>query len=201
MAEYDYTFKVVLIGDSGVGKSSILLKYVEDRFEPSFPYTIGIDFKIKNIIVGEKRVRVAVWDTAGQERFRTISTAHYRGAQAVIFVYDITNPESYNNIINWHLTLTKNIKDYHNLSMILVGNKTDLDESRKVRYSEGRRMADTYDMSFIETSAKDGSDISSIFDIVVGECIGKVAHLQGELCEEHTTIAIEDPPQEEKKCC
>uniref|UniRef100_A0A2K6T3Q0 small monomeric GTPase n=1 Tax=Saimiri boliviensis boliviensis TaxID=39432 RepID=A0A2K6T3Q0_SAIBB len=98
---YDYLFKLLLIGDSGVGKTCVLFRFSEDAFNSTFISTIGIDFKIRTIELDGKRIKLQIWDTAGQERFRTITTAYYRGAMGIMLVYDITNEKSFDNIRNW----------------------------------------------------------------------------------------------------
>ena len=105
---YDHLFKLLLIGDSGVGKTCILFRFSDDAFNTTFISTIGIDFKIKTIDIGGKRVKLQIWDTAGQERFHTITTSYYRGANGIMLVYDITNPKSFDNITKW----LKNITDF-----------------------------------------------------------------------------------------
>eukprot|EP01036_Dinobryon_divergens_P027525 gene27525-36319_t len=100
-SKYDYLIKLLLIGDSGVGKSCLLLRYSDDSFTSSFITTIGIDFKIKSILCGESKVKLQIWDTAGQERFRTITTAYYRGAMGILMVYDVSDEESFTNVRNW----------------------------------------------------------------------------------------------------
>jgi Ras-related protein Rab-8A len=100
-ATYDYLIKLLLIGDSGVGKSCLLLRFSDDAFNTSFITTIGIDFKIRTVEIDNKRCKLQIWDTAGQERFRTITTAYYRGAMGILLVYDITDEQSFANIRNW----------------------------------------------------------------------------------------------------
>eukprot|EP00882_Tetradesmus_deserticola_P014232 GHRQ01015128.1.p1 GENE.GHRQ01015128.1~~GHRQ01015128.1.p1 ORF type:complete len:174 (+),score=46.42 GHRQ01015128.1:332-853(+) len=109
--DYDYLIKLLLIGDSGVGKSCLLLRFSEDSFTPSFITTIGIDFKIKKIFLDNKWVKLQIWDTAGQERFRTITSAYYRGAMGILLVYDVTDEASFNNIRNWMRNIEQHASD------------------------------------------------------------------------------------------
>jgi Ras-related protein Rab-8A len=99
--KYDHLLKLLLIGDSGVGKSCILLRYSDDSFTSSYITTIGIDFKIKNLVIDNSKAKLQIWDTAGQERFRTITTAYYRGAMGILVVYDVTNLDSFQSVRNW----------------------------------------------------------------------------------------------------
>jgi Ras-related protein Rab-8A len=116
----------------GVGKSCLLLRYSDDSFTSSFITTIGIDFKIKTIMVGESKVKLQIWDTAGQERFRTITTAYYRGAMGILLVYDVSDETSFVNVRNWMRQIDQNAAE--NVNRILIGNKCDVDASERVRY-------------------------------------------------------------------
>ena len=129
-ADYDHLIKLLLIGDSGVGKSCLLLRFSDGSFTTSFITTIGIDFKIKTVELDGKRIKLQIWDTAGQERFRTITTAYYRGAMGILLVYDVTDESSFNNIRNWIRNIEQHASD--NVNKILVGNKADMDESKRV---------------------------------------------------------------------
>ena len=135
-AEYDYLFKVLLIGNSGVGKSSLLLRFADDVFTDNFMPTIGVDFKIRTIEVDGKTIKLQIWDTAGQERFKTITSSYYKGAHGIIVTYDITDRESFSAIENWMGEVEKHASD--NISRILVGNKSDMEDSRQVSSDEGK---------------------------------------------------------------
>ncbi|KXS16084.1 putative ethylene-responsive small GTP-binding protein [Gonapodya prolifera JEL478] len=160
-ASYDYLIKLLLIGDSGVGKSCLLLRFSDDSFTPSFITTIGIDFKIRTVDLDGKRVKLQIWDTAGQERFRTITTAYYRGAMGILLVYDVTDERSFNNVRNW----IRNIEQHatEGVSKILVGNKCDMNEKRAVTKEQGQALADEYGIRFIETSAKSNQGVEEAF--------------------------------------
>ncbi|MCO5605711.1 hypothetical protein L7F22_059895 [Adiantum nelumboides] len=148
--DHDYLVKLLLIGDSGVGKSCLLLRFSDDTFTTSFITTIGIDFKIRTIELDGKRVKLQIWDTAGQERFRTITTAYYRGAMGIILVYDVTDESSFNNIRNWIRNIEQHASD--NVNKILVGNKADMDESKRaVSTARGQALANEYGLNFYET--------------------------------------------------
>lgn len=161
-ADYDHLIKVLLIGDSGVGKSCLLLRFSDDSFTTSFITTIGIDFKIRTIELDGKRIKLQIWDTAGQERFRTITTAYYRGAMGILLVYDVTDESSFNNIRNWIRNIEQHASD--NVNKILVGNKADMDESKRaVPTSRGQSLADEYGIKFLETSAKTNLNVEQVF--------------------------------------
>lgn len=129
-AKYDYLIKLLLIGDSGVGKSCLLLRYSDDSFTSSFITTIGIDFKIKSILIDESKVKLQIWDTAGQERFRTITTAYYRGAMGILLIYDVTDENSFRNVGNWMKQIEINAAD--NVNKILIANKCDVPRAERV---------------------------------------------------------------------
>jgi len=158
--DYDYLFKLLLIGDSGVGKSCILLRYSEDTFTDTYISTIGVDFKIKSVVVDGKRVKLQIWDTAGQERFRTITSSYYRGAQGIIIVYDVTDQVTFTNTKNW----LQEIERYAggSVTKLLVGNKIDK-SNRVVETAAGQDYAQGLGMSFIETSAKSCTNIDQVF--------------------------------------
>eukprot|EP00005_Dracoamoeba_jomungandri_P000270 CAMPEP_0174255094 /NCGR_PEP_ID=MMETSP0439-20130205/4429_1 /TAXON_ID=0 /ORGANISM="Stereomyxa ramosa, Strain Chinc5" /LENGTH=216 /DNA_ID=CAMNT_0015337101 /DNA_START=97 /DNA_END=747 /DNA_ORIENTATION=- len=157
---YDYLIKLLLIGDSGVGKSCLLLRFSEDSFTPSFITTIGIDFKIRTIELDGKRIKLQIWDTAGQERFRTITTAYYRGAMGILLVYDVTDSKSFANIKNW----IRNIEQHatESVNKMLIGNKSDM-QGKKIDAARGKALADEYHIKFLETSAKTGANVEEAF--------------------------------------
>lgn len=157
---YDSIMKILLIGDSGVGKSCLLVRFVEDKFSPSFITTIGIDFKIKTVDINGKKVKLQLWDTAGQERFRTITTAYYRGAMGIILVYDVTDERTFTNIRQWFKTVSEHAND--DAQLLLVGNKSDMD-TRVVTTEQGEGLAKELGIPFIESSAKDDSNVNDIF--------------------------------------
>lgn len=157
---YDSIMKILLVGDSGVGKSCLLVRFVEDRFNPSFITTIGIDFKIKTVDINGKKIKLQLWDTAGQERFRTITTAYYRGAMGIIIVYDVTDERTFTNVRQWYKTVTEHSND--DAQIMLVGNKSDM-ENRVVTYEQGDELAKELHVQFIESSAKDDTNVNEIF--------------------------------------
>uniref|UniRef100_A0A8C1Y9D2 small monomeric GTPase n=1 Tax=Cyprinus carpio TaxID=7962 RepID=A0A8C1Y9D2_CYPCA len=137
---FDYMFKVLIIGNSSVGKTSFLFRYADDSFTSAFVSTVGIDFKVKTVYKNDKRIKLQIWDTAGQERYRTITTAYYRGAMGFILMYDITNEESFGAVQDW----STQIKTYSwdNAQVILAGNKCDMEEERVVSTDNGRLLAE-----------------------------------------------------------
>eukprot|EP01125_Pyxidicula_operculata_P002186 TRINITY_DN12103_c0_g1_i1.p1 TRINITY_DN12103_c0_g1~~TRINITY_DN12103_c0_g1_i1.p1 ORF type:complete len:204 (-),score=41.26 TRINITY_DN12103_c0_g1_i1:120-731(-) len=167
--DFDYLFKLLLIGDSGCGKSSLLLRYSDDVFHENYLSTIGVDFKIKTLEMYGKKAKLQVWDTAGQDRFKTITSAYYRGAHAILVVYDISNPVSFNGVSRW----LREIDQYgsEDVVKILVGNKSDLEDQRKVSFEEGYKLAESYGMRFFETSAKASTAVIETFDQVTSSLL------------------------------
>jgi len=167
--EYDYLFKLIIIGDSSVGKSSILFRFADGDFTESFISTIGIDFKIKTINVDNKIIKLQIWDTAGQERFRTITSSYYRGANGIMVVYDVTNMESFTNVNKWLGEIEKYA--INEAVVLIIGNKCDLKSNRVVDYEEAEEFANQFNIPYIETSAKDCMNITSIFTLMSREII------------------------------
>lgn len=159
--EYDYLFKLLLIGDSGVGKSCLLLRFADDTYAESYISTIGVDFKIRTIQLEGKTIKLQIWDTAGQERFRTITTSYFRGAQGILLVYDVTDRQSFNSIRNWVSQIDQHA-DVH-VNKILIGNKCDCTSETVVTTKEGQELADEFGVPFYETSAKNNINVDEGF--------------------------------------
>ncbi|KAJ2888577.1 ras GTPase [Coemansia aciculifera] len=159
--EYDYLFKLLLIGDSGVGKSCLLLRFADDTYTESYISTIGVDFKIRTIELEGKTVKLQIWDTAGQERFRTITSSYYRGAHGIIVVYDVTDSQSFTDVKQWLQEIDRYASE--GVNKLLVGNKSDLVDARQVDFTAAKELADTLGISFLETSAKDSTNVEQAF--------------------------------------
>ncbi len=159
--EYDYLFKLVIIGDSGIGKSCLLHRFADDIYTEAYISTIGVDFKIRTLEIDGRTCKMQIWDTAGQERFRTITSSYYRGAHGIVIVYDITNRESFTNLEMW----LNEVRNYSSsqVQLILVGTKTDLADKRQVQYTEALEFAETHGMEYIETSAKTAINVEAAF--------------------------------------
>ena len=154
-------FKILLLGDSGVGKSCIIIRYIENNFSNNLMNSIGVDFKLKNIEIDSKKIKLQIWDTAGQERFKTITTSYYKGAHAILVVFDITDRDSFDHVRNWMADIDKFAKE--GVLRILVGNKCDLMNNRQVSTEEAKEIANKYGIKYIETSAKDTINIDDLF--------------------------------------
>uniref|UniRef100_UPI00358E3BC2 ras-related protein Rab-11B isoform X1 n=1 Tax=Myxine glutinosa TaxID=7769 RepID=UPI00358E3BC2 len=163
--EYDYLFKVVLIGDSGVGKSNLLSRFTRNEFNLESKSTIGVEFATRSIQVDGKTIKAQIWDTAGQERYRAITSAYYRGAVGALLVYDIAKHLTYENVERW----LKELRDHadSNIIIMLVGNKSDLRHLRAVPTDEARAFAEKNNLSFIETSALDSTNVEAAFQNIL----------------------------------
>ena len=149
---YDALVKILLLGNSSVGKTCLLMRFCEDTFEPSFITTIGIDFKIRTVEIEGRRVKLQIWDTAGQERFRTITQAYYRQASSILLIYDVCERSSFEHIGSWMQSI-KQHNTSNELYIVLVGNKVDKEADRVVKTEEGKAMADSFGIRFYECSA------------------------------------------------
>ncbi|CAF3225522.1 unnamed protein product [Rotaria socialis] len=169
---YDHLFKLLLIGDSGVGKTCVLLRFCDSAFSTTFISTIGIDFKIRTIELDGRKIKLQIWDTAGQERFKTITTAYYRGAMGIMLVYDITSEKSFDNIKNW----IRNIEEHASVEVerMLIGNKCDMHDKRQVLREKGENLANEYGIKFMETSAKGNLNIDEAFFAIAKDIKAKI---------------------------
>lgn len=180
--DYNYYLKFIIVGDANVGKSCLLLRFIDNKYRDNHDITIGVEFGMKIIKLDDKLIKLQIWDTAGQEAFRSIIRCYYRNSAGVILVYDITNRQSFNNVKFW----LNEIKNYtsDNTSIILVGNKCDLDTSftdnislREVSEDEGKELANEYNLLFIESSAKNSYNIDNIFTILSNNIINKITNV------------------------
>ncbi len=158
---FNYLLKYVIVGDASVGKSNLLLRYTHGQFREEYQLTIGVEFGSNNVLIDDKVYRIQIWDTAGQENFRSITRAYYKNSACALIVYDIARRSSFESISSW-------IEDCKNSSpksvyMVLVGNKSDLEENREVSEEEGRELAEKNGMIFFETSAKTGKNVEQVF--------------------------------------
>ena len=167
--KYDLMFKILILGDSGVGKSSLFLRYTKNEFNADMRSTIGVEFGLKFLKIEDFQLKIQIWDTAGMERYRSITNAYYKGAKGVIIVYDICRKKSFENVDNW-------IEDFKSKAdedavILLIGNKCDLIESREVTMEEAERKAQKNQYGFMETSAKDNNNVDKAFETLFDEIV------------------------------
>eukprot|EP01119_Soliformovum_irregulare_P001583 TRINITY_DN1129_c0_g1_i1.p1 TRINITY_DN1129_c0_g1~~TRINITY_DN1129_c0_g1_i1.p1 ORF type:complete len:244 (+),score=60.96 TRINITY_DN1129_c0_g1_i1:53-733(+) len=165
--EYDYLYKVVLIGDSGVGKSNLLSRFTRNEFNLETKSTIGVEFATRSIQTSGKTIKAQIWDTAGQERYRAITSAYYRGAVGALLVYDIAKHSTFKNVERWLTELRENAD--RNIVIMLVGNKSDLRHLREVPTEEAKLFSEKQKLSFIETSALDSTNVELSFQNILTE--------------------------------
>lgn len=158
---YAYLFKYIIIGDTGVGKSCLLLQFTDKRFQPIHDLTIGVEFGARSIQVDNKTIKLQIWDTAGQESFRSITRSYYRGAAGALLVYDITRRDTFNHLSRWLEEARQN--SHQDMVIMLIGNKSDLEQRRQVSTEEGEKFAKDNDMIFLETSAKTAFHVEDAF--------------------------------------
>ena len=200
-----YVIKILTLGDTMVGKSSIVLRFSDNKFDDNIFATIGIDFKTKFIKVGEATVKVLIWDTAGQEKFQNIAKNYYKGANGVLLVYDITNKKSFERVDFWLKELKENNR-VEDLFICLVGNKIDLEDKRIISKEEGKKYADDNNIHFFEVSAKIPKGIGDLFNKVIKGALDKiVASNEKEDGEDKVRLSSFMEPNELKErhniCC
>ena len=165
-------YKLLLLGDSTVGKTCFLIKYTDQSFQDIHMATIGLDYRVKTMkLKNNKEVKIQIWDTAGQDRFRSITKNYYKGSHGIILIYDITNRRTFENVQKWISQIREETSQ--NVVIYLIGNKIDMKEERKVSTEEGKKLADELGLPFMETSAKEGININEVFDDIV-ERVDKV---------------------------
>lgn len=197
--EYDHLFKLLIIGDSGVGKSSLLLRFADNTFSGNYISTIGVDFKIRTIIIDNEKVKLQIWDTAGQERFRTITSTYYRGAHGVIVVYDVTNGDSFHNISRWLSEIENNCEVENR---ILVGNKNDDPSSKVVLTKDAQGVAQLMNMPLFETSAKENINVEEMFNAITRMVLkSKKDQLSKQSNDNAIKVTKSSGHKSRKKCC
>lgn len=195
-SKYDHLFKLLIIGESGVGKTCLLLRFTDDSFTPNHLTTIGIDFKIKIVNQSSKTIKLQIWDTAGQERFKTITKTYYKGAQGIILTYDVTDENSFKSIRTWVKQIEANAQS--SVCRVLVGNKCDR-EDRKITFEEGKALAEEFNMQFFETSAKSNTNVGEVFDYLTGEILQNAT--ESTMNENNTKIDPNVKARNGKGCC
>jgi Ras-related protein Rab-1A len=195
---YDHLFKLVLLGGSSVGKSSLMTRYTDDTYTDEINSTIGTDFRVKMIKFKSKAIKLQIWDTAGQEKFRSINTTFFRGVHGFIVVFDLNNLDSFKNVRLW----IDDIKTYcaNNYSIMLVGNKCDL--PRVVQESDIKPLTDEFNISYFETSAKTDAGVSTIFETITELIYQKVSGKSAS-ADSLATIKLTEKiyPVKKKSCC
>ena len=193
---YDLRFKIMVIGESKVGKTSLIKRYTQDKFAGIYLTTVGVDFQDKVIQIEDKKIRLQIWDTAGQERFRNIAKNYFHSSDGFLLVYDITDLNSLNSLNYWIEQIKANAPE--NTKRIIVGNKSDLENERKVSKEEGEEFAKKHNIKFYESSAKEGFNVNEVFEYLANE-IYSDAKLKGR--DKPTNTVLKNASKQKKKCC
>lgn len=197
--------RLLMIGDSGVGKTAMLVRYTDDLFDSTYITTIGIDFKIKNVDLDGFRYKLQIWDTAGQERFRTITRNYFRGAMGIIIMYDVTRRESFNAVTRWISDIEAHSDDSSPVpSIVLVANKIDLVESFEVSCDEGRNLANKYNIPFFECSSRNNINIDQLFNFLIRDIVKDNKHMPSLRVASAAAVNMnsgKEKGKEDKSCC
>jgi len=169
---YAYLFKYIIIGDTGAGKSCLLLQFTDKRFQPVHDLTIGVEFGARMVQIDDRQIKLQIWDTAGQESFRSITRSYYRGAAGALLVYDITRRETFNHLTRWLEEARQN--GNQNMTIMLIGNKCDLEHRRQVSTEEGEAFAQKHGLMFLETSAKTAENVEEAFHLPAKKIYEKI---------------------------
>ena len=204
--EYEMMAKIIIIGDSSVGKTNIMSKYLKNEFLEDSKATVGVEFGSKQFTIDGHVIKVQIWDTAGQERYRAITSAYYKGAKGAFVVYDITRKNSFESIEKWVNEL-KNVSD-KNITILLIGNKSDLEDQRQVTKEQGEEKAGKLEVAFMETSALSGDNLEKAFELMINQVYKKcheemLAENDVDIVEggEDINLAKKKENNEAKKCC
>lgn len=201
----NYIIKILTLGETQVGKTSIVLRYSEDKFNYNKIATIGIDFKIKIIRKGNEVIKVSIYDTAGEERFKTLIKHYYRGANGILLIFDLTKKSTFDKLNFWLEDLRENSDNIDNLYIHLIGNKNDLEEQRAISFEEATNFAKKNKLPYMEVSAKTGKNIKNLFDEVIkGAMIKMINNLKENDKKDIMTLSFLDKDEVKEKnlfCC
>ena len=200
---YDILFKIILVGDTSVGKTNIINKYIKNEFREDFYATIGVEFSHKKFVVENRKIKAQIWDTAGQERYKAITRAYYKGAKGAFIVYDITRKETFDDVDKWRNELISSCNQ--EITVMLIGNKCDLEDKREISKEQGEEKAKSFGFSFLETSALSGENLEKGFQMLIEEIYQKYKVEQSKSDEINLNSGAEEikigKMNKKKKCC
>ena len=200
---YDILFKIILVGDTSVGKTNIINKYIKNEFHEDFNATIGVEFSHKKFVVENRKIKAQIWDTAGQERYKAITRAYYKGAKGAFIVYDITRKETFDDVDKWRNELISSCNQ--EITVMLIGNKCDLEDQREISKEQGEEKAKSFGFSFLETSALSGENLEKGFQMLIEEIYQKYKVEQSKSDEINLNSGAEEikigKMNKKKKCC
>ena len=198
---YDEKIKIMIIGESKIGKTSLISRYCNNKFNGgAYLSTIGIDFQIKNLVINKKNIRLQIWDTAGQERYRNIAKNYFQSSDGFIIVYDISDIESFEKLDYWIEQIKTNSQE--NIKMILFGNKCDLIDDRQIKKEEGEEYAKTKKIKFFEVSAKDGTNVNEAFEYFVNDILNSFSQTENYKKRKSKMLSVPiELPKKKSSCC
>ena len=200
---YDILFKIILVGDTSVGKTNIINKYIKNEFREDFYATIGVEFSHKKFVVENRKIKAQIWDTAAQERYKAITRAYYKGATGAFIVYDITRKETFDDVDKWRNELISSCNQ--EITVMLIGNKCDLEDQREISKEQGEEKAKSFGFSFLETSALSGENLEKGFQMLIEEIYQKYKVEQSKSDEINLNSGAEEikigKMNKKKKCC
>ena len=167
LTNFEYIYKIIIVGDSGIGKSNVVDRFINGKFNDDIKSTIGIDFQLKAIISGPDKIKLQIWDSAGQERYRSICRNYYRQAGGILIMFDLTRKSTFDNVPRWITEIKENVDNIYELEIMLVGNKADLEDQREVSNYDIIKLQEEYDLPYIETSAKSELNVNTTFTELV----------------------------------
>ncbi|CAK56845.1 unnamed protein product (macronuclear) [Paramecium tetraurelia] len=200
--DYDYQYKIVIIGDSGVGKTNIMTQFTRGEFSEETKTTVGVEFANKQLVIDDKIIKAQLWDTAGQERYRAIISSYYKGASGALIVFDITKQSTFDNVDRWMKEVQESTSN--EISIILVGNKSDLRHLRQVSSDVSSAYASKHKIAFLETSAKDGANVNEAFNKLINEIHSKNKNnsiYTQKKTNQQITEAVQIDSQKDSGCC
>ncbi|CAD8172553.1 unnamed protein product [Paramecium octaurelia] len=200
--DYDYQYKIVIIGDSGVGKTNIMTQFTRGEFSEETKTTVGVEFANKQLVIDDKIIKAQLWDTAGQERYRAIISSYYKGASGALIVFDITKQSTFDNVDRWMKEVQESTSN--DISIILVGNKSDLRHLRQISSDVSSAYASKHKIAFLETSAKDGANVNEAFNKLINEIHSKNKNnsiYTQKKTNQQITEAVQIDSQKDSGCC
>ena len=197
--DYEHLVKILMVGESGVGKTCLIKRFTKNEFSLTHLSTIAIDFKMKVLTVESTRLKLQIWDTAGQERFNTLTAGFFKGSDGIVVTYAVTERKSYENVNKW-MNQIQSLAPKE-VIIVLVGNKTDMEDEREVTMEEGKAMAEKYDAVFFESSAKTGDNVDSVFNCLARDILVKIRENPPKVYEDSTINSMSKYSRAKGKCC
>ena len=196
---YDKKIKIMIVGETLVGKTSLIRRYTKNKFGGDYLATIGIDFQYKFLDINNKKIKVELWDTAGQERFKSIAKNYFQSSDGLLIVYDITDKKTFEKLDDWFEQIKENAPE--NSKLVLVGNKSDLGGKREIPIEEGQKFSEKNKVKFFETSAKDGTNVNSVFEMLTNDIINDEGGFATRNKRSSQVLKKKNMTAEKKSCC